>query len=367
MKITQIDVYQVNYKLLDEKYAWSRDQAVTSFISTIVRISTDEGLKGFAEVCPLGSAYMDAYAQGVPSGIKEIGPLLLGQDPCQINVINGLMDFALTGHNYIKSPLDIACWDILGQASSVPVCTLLGGRCVNSFPLYRAVSQGSAKQMADDVSRFREEGYRRFQLKVGGDPDEDIKRIKAVLKVIQTGDILVADANTGWLMHKAIRVVNALAGENLYIEQPCQTLEECLVVREHTRLPMVLDEVIKGIGPLLTAYNQRAMDVVNIKISRLGGLARARQMRDLCESLGVAMTLEDSWGGDITTAAIAHLVGSTRPEFYFTSTDFNSYNDVHLAEDAPKRKDGSLEVPSEPGLGIHVDEKKLGKPVLTLK
>lgn len=367
MKITQIDVYQVNYKLLDEKYAWSRGQAVTSFISTIVRISTDEGLKGFAEVCPLGSAYMDAYAQGVPSGIKEIGPLLLGQDPCQINVINGLMDSALTGHNYIKSPLDIACWDILGQASNVPVCTLLGGRCINSFPLYRAISQGSVEKMAGDVSRFREEGYRRFQLKVGGDPDEDIKRIKAVLKVIQTGDILVADANTGWLMHKAIRVVNALVGENLYIEQPCQTLEECLVVREHTRLPMALDEVIKGIGPLLTAYNQRAMDVVNIKISRLGGLARARQMRDLCESLGVAMTLEDSWGGDITTAAIAHLVGSTRPEFYFTSTDFNSYNDVHLAEDAPRRKDGSLEVPSEPGLGIHVDEKKLGKPVLTLK
>ena len=79
------------------------------------------------------------------------------------------------------------------------------------------------------------------------------------------------------------------------------------------------------------------------------------------------MTIEDSWGGDITTAAIAHLVGSTKPECYFTSTDFNSYNDVHLAEDAPMRKEGKLEVPSGPGPGIHVDEKKLGKPVLTLK
>ncbi|UCE21917.1 MAG: mandelate racemase, partial [Candidatus Aminicenantes bacterium] len=90
-------------------------------------------------------------------------------------------------------------------------------------------------------------------------------------------------------------------------------------------------------------------------------------MRDMCESLGIAMTLEDSWGGDITTATIAHLVGSTRSEFYFTSTDFNSYNDVHLAEDAPQRKKGSLDVPSGPGLGIHVDEKKLGKPVVTIK
>ena len=367
MKITRIDVYQVSYKLLDQKYAWSRGHAVTSFVSTIIKISTDEGLKGFAEVCPLGSAYMEAYARGVPSGVGEIGPLLLGQDPLQINVINNLMDSALSGHNYIKSPLDIACWDILGQAAGLPICTLLGGCFVSSFPLYRAISQGSSREMADDVVRFRDEGYRRFQLKVGGDPDKDVKRIKAVLKVIQPGDILVADANTGWLMHKALRVVNALEGEDLYIEQPCSTIEECLAVREHTNLPMVLDEVIKGIDSLMNAYNQRAMDVVNLKISRLGGLTRTKQIRDLCQSLGIAMTIEDSWGGDITTASIAHLVGSTQSEFYFTSTDFNSYNDVHLAEDAPMRKEGKLEVPSGPGLGISVDEKKLGKPVLTLK
>lgn len=367
MKIAQIDVYQVNYRLLDQKYAWSRGHEVTSFISTIVKISTDEGLSGFAEVCPLGSAYMEAYARGVPSGVGEIGPFLLGQDPRQINVINKLMDRTLSGHNYIKSPLDTACWDILGQAAGLSVCNLLGGCTVKSFHLYRAISQGSSEEMANDVARFRDEGYQRFQLKVGGEPDEDIKRIKAVLKVIQPGDTLVADANTGWLMHKALRVVNALKGEDLYIEQPCATIEECLAVREHTSLPMVLDEAIKGIDSLMNAYNQRAMDAVNLKISRLGGLTRTKQMRDLCESLGIAMTIEDSWGGDITTAAIAHLVGSTQPEFYFTSTDFNSYNDVHLAEDAPMRKEGKLDVPSKPGLGIHVEEKKLGKPVLTLK
>lgn len=367
MKITQIDVYQVDYKLLDQKYAWSRGHSVTSFVSTIVKVSTDEGLEGFAEVCPLGSAYMDAFARGIPSGIEEIGSLLIGKDPLQVNVINDLMDLALEGHNYIKSPLDIACWDILGQATGVPVCTLLGGRYVKDFPLYRAISQGSPQEMADDVFRFREEGYRRFQLKVGGNPDDDIERIKAVLKVIQKGDILVADANTGWLMHRAIRVVNALAGNELYVEQPCSTLEECLVVREHTQLPMVLDEVIKGIHFLLRAYDKRAMDVVNLKISRLGGLTKTKQMRDLCEALGIAMTIEDSWGGDITTATIAHLVGSTRTEFYFTSTDFNSYNDVHLAEDAPMRKEGTLEVPSKPGLGIQINTKMLGKPLLTIK
>ncbi|MFC2164127.1 cis-3-hydroxy-L-proline dehydratase [Acidobacteriota bacterium] len=367
MKINQIDVYQVDYKLLDEKYAWSRGQSVASFVSTIVKVSTDDGLVGYSEVCPLGSAYMEGFSGGVPSGIKQIGPLLIGMDPCQLNSIASTMDSALSGHNYVKSSLDIACWDILGQATGVPVATLLGGCYVSRFPLYRAISQGSADHMRDDVVHYRDKGYRRFQLKVGGDPDEDIKRTKAVLEVIQPGDVLVADANTGWITRHALRVVNALEGEDVYIEQPCVSLEECLVVRERTRLPFVLDEIIKDVDSLLRAYNQRAMDVVNIKISRVGGLTKAKQLRDLCESLGIAMTLEDSWGGDITTATIAHLVGSTKSEFYFTSTDFNSYNDVHIAADAPRIRDGYLDVPSGPGLGIHVDEKALGDPVLTLK
>ena len=367
MKITQIDVFQVHYRLLDHKYSWSRGQSVEAFVSNIIRISTDEDITGFGEVCPLGSAYMEAYARGVPSGIAEVGPSLLGQDPLQLNKINSLMDHALSGHSYIKSPLDIACWDILGQATGVPVATMLGGRCVEDYPLYRAISQRSAEGMDEDVARFREEGYRRFQMKVGGDPDDDIARIKSVLKIIQPGDVLVADANTGWIPRHAVRVVNAVAGDDLYIEQPCISLDECLIVRDHTNLPMVLDEVIKGVESLIKAWQQRAMDVVNIKISRVGGLTRAKQARDLCESFGIAMTLEDSWGGDITTATIAHLVGSTRPDFYFTSTDFNSYNDLRLAEDAPRRDNGRLKVPTAPGLGIHVDEKALGEAVLTVK
>jgi len=79
------------------------------------------------------------------------------------------------------------------------------------------------------------------------------------------------------------------------------------------------------------------------------------------------MTIEDSWGGDITTATIATLAGSTRPESLFTSTDFNSYIDVTLAPDAPSRKEGMLSVPSKPGLGITVNEKLLGVPLLKME
>jgi L-alanine-DL-glutamate epimerase-like enolase superfamily enzyme len=366
MRINRIDVYQISYALHDKTYAWSGGHSVSTFLSNIIKISTDDGVNGFGEVCPLGSAYMDAYARGVPAGIEELGPTLLGQDPTRIRTINALMDAALGGHSYVKSPLDIACWDILGRITGKPISALLGGRWVEEFPLYRAISQRSPEEMANDVARYRSEGYRKFQLKVGGDPDVDIERIKLVLKVLRPGDVLVADANTGWQPHQAIRVLNALAADDFYVEAPCPSYEECLVVRQHTTLPLVLDELITGVGPFLRAYRDGAMDVVNIKISRVGGLTKALQLRNLCESLGIVMTIEDSWGGDITTTTIAHLAGSTRPEFLFSSTDFNSYIDVRLADDAPWRKEGRLAVPAGPGLGITIDEKRLGRPVLTM-
>jgi L-alanine-DL-glutamate epimerase-like enolase superfamily enzyme len=367
MKITQIDLYAVAYGLRDRAYSWSGGHSVSSFLSSIVKISTDEGISGYGEVCPLGSGYMEAHARGVPAGVAELGAALLGQDPRRIKAINATMDSLLGGHHYVKSPLDVACWDITGKTAGLSVATLLGGLYVDDYPLYRAISQRSAEEMAGDVMRYRAEGYRKFQLKVGGDPNDDIKRIKAVRSVLEPADVLVADANTGWLPHQAIRVVNAIADEDVYVEQPCPTLQECLAVRDHTRLPMVLDELITGVSQFLRAYERRAMDVVNIKISRVGGLSKAKLIRDLCESLGIAMTIEDSWGGDVTTATIAHLAGSSRPQFLFSSTDFNSYVDVSIADDAPKRKDGRLAVPAGPGLGIHVDDQKLGAPVLTVR
>jgi cis-L-3-hydroxyproline dehydratase len=165
-------------------------------------------------------------------------------------------------------------------------------------------------------------------------------------------DRLVADANTGWTQHEAIRVARAVRDLDVYIEQPCLTYEECLAVRRNTHLPFVLDESIDAVDVLLRAKNDLAMDVANLKISKLGGLTKARQVRDLCVSMGYAMTLEDSWGGDITTAAIAHFAHSTPEAFRFTSTDFNSYNTVSNADGAPQRENGFMKAGLAPGLGV---------------
>ena len=364
MKITRILAYRVELPLHETTYQWSGGKSVTVFDSTIVRVETDAGITGHGEVCPLGPFYLPAYAEGVRAGLRELGPHLIGEDPRELMKLNRKMDAAMKGHPYVKSGVDIACWDILGQSCGMPVCELLGGRYGEDVHLYRAISQESPEEMAAKVAGYRAEGYRRFQLKVGGDPDTDIARIFAVAEKLQPGDRLVADANTGWVQHEAVRVAKAVRDVDVYIEQPCLTYEECLAVRRQIPHPFVLDENIDDLGILLRAKADLAMDVVNLKISKLGGLTKIRQARDLCVSMGIAMTLEDSWGSDIATAAIAHLAHSTPTEFLFTTTDFNSYVTVSTADGAPLRKQGRMAASKSPGLGIAPKMDVLGEPVV---
>ena len=367
MKITGITAYQVDLPLCEGSYHWSGGKSVSVFDSTVVRIDTDEGITGWGEVCPLGPFYLPAYGKGVRSGLSELGPHLIGKSPVRLSKLNRFMDQAMKGHAYVKSGIDMACWDILGKMTSQPVGELLGGRYDDDIILYRAISQESPEAMAGKVSGYRDEGYRRFQLKVGcHDVDLDIARIHAVAAELKPGDILVADANTGWLKHEALRVCQGVRDVDVYIEQPCESYEECRAVRERWHGPFVLDENIDGMNPLLRGHADQAMDVVNIKISKFGGLTKARQARDLCVELGIAMTIEDSWGGDIVTAAISHLAQSTPPEMRFTSTDFNSYVTVSIADGAPSRVDGKMTASDKPGLGIEPRMEVLGDPLVDI-
>ena len=367
MRITQVRVFQVDLPLHEGRYAWSGGKSVDVFDSTLVALDTDEGLTGWGEVCPLGPVYLPAYAAGARGGLAELGPQLLGLDPTQPGTLNAAMDRAFKGHAYVKSAVDIAAWDLLGKVAGRPVASLLGGRYGEAVALYRAISQDTPEAMAGRVAGYRAEGYRRFQLKVGGDPDTDIERIRAVRAVLEPGDVLVADANTGWLQHQALRVVRAVRDVDVYIEQPCLSYEECLVVRHATDHPFVMDECIHDLPTLLRAARDGAADVVNLKISKVGGLSRIRLLRDTCVELGIAMTLEDSWGGDVVTAAIAHLAHSTPEAFRFSATDFNSYVTRRIAQGAPQRRDGFMAASEGPGLGVEPLPEVLGEPVLTIR
>ncbi len=363
IRISKIEIFQVDLPLAEGRYSWSGGNFVEVFDSTIAAVSTETGLVGYGEVCPLGPAYLPAFAEGARAAIAQLAPALIGLDPRELAVINDRMDGTLRGHAYAKSAIDMACWDLLGKTTGLPLVTLLGGRRGGTFPLYRAISQESPSEMAGKIERYRSEGYTKFQLKVGGDPDTDIDRIQTVVRAKRPGEVVIADANTGWTQHDAIRIAHAIRDLDVYLEQPCRSYRECLAVRAHTDRPFILDEVIDSVDTLVEGVADRAMDVINLKISKVGGLTKARQIRDLAVSLGVALTIEDTWGGDITTAAIAHLAHSTPEQYLFSSTDFNSYVTVSTAEGAPQREAGRMAASGLPGLGITPRPEILGKAV----
>jgi L-alanine-DL-glutamate epimerase-like enolase superfamily enzyme len=277
------------------------------------------------------------------------------------------MNARLRGHEYAKSALDVACWDAFGRLVGKPVAALLGGALQDELPLYVAIPLGAPERMGEFVVRERSAGIRNFQAKLGADPAEDAERVAAVLAVTEPGDAVIGDANGGWRRQDAIMAARLLEGSQRFrLEQPCPTLEECLAVRRLTTLPMVLDEVIVDLPTLARAASLDAMDQVNLKISRVGGLLPARLMRDTAVALGIRLMIEDSWGGDVVTAAVAHLAAGTPPDALFAVSFMNDWTMEHIAGYEPRSHRGFGPVPDGPGLGIEVDVSGLGAPLFTV-
>lgn len=365
MRIVGIDVFSYDLRYAHGTYVMSEGREVTRLPSTVVRVRTDAGIEGWGEACPLGGTYLPAFAGGVRAALAELAPALLGADPRDLAAVNARMDGTLRGQAAAKSPLDIACWDVLGRVAGLPLATLLGGLRNETFALYVAVPLAAPEEMAEHARARYAEGIRRFQVKVGNDPHEDVARTRAVLDATPDDTLVIADANCGWRRHDAIVAARLLDGlDRLLLEQPCPTLDECLEVRRHTTLPMVLDEVIVDLQALVAAVRERGVDAINLKIGRVGGLTRARVLRDACEQLGIRVTIEDAWGGDIVTATVSHLAASTDPETLLNVSFFNDWTLDHVAGRQPRSLNGAGSAPTGAGLGIDVDAELLGEPVM---
>jgi L-alanine-DL-glutamate epimerase-like enolase superfamily enzyme len=363
-----VDVFGYRLTYVHGEYVMSRGRRIAELDSTVVRITTEDGVEGFGEVCPLGPAYLPQHADGARAALREIAPAVLGLSVENLAAVNVALDGALAGHGYAKSALDIACWDAYGKIVGRPVHQLLGGLLSERFPLYFAVPLGPVDEMAAYVAARRAEGIHRFQLKLGADPLEDAARATRVVEEMGDDDIVVVDANGGWGIQDGVIAARALEPlPRLFLEQPCATLEECLVVRERTTLPMVLDESIFDVHSLLRAHAARAMEAINLKVSKVGGLTAARLIRDLAQALGLRLTIEDTWGGDLVTAAVAHLAASTRPDALFTVSFMNDWTNEHVAGHEPRSSNGFGAAPMAPGVGVDVDAAMLGEPLFEIR
>ncbi|HEV8402068.1 MAG TPA: enolase C-terminal domain-like protein [Candidatus Limnocylindrales bacterium] len=364
--IDRVEVYGYDLTYAHGDYVMSSGRVVNVLPSTVVRVSTRGGVEGFGESCPLGRTYLPAFGEGARAALHELAPALIGVDAANLAAVGRAMDATLRGHEYAKSAVDVACWDILGKIAGLPVATLLGGALQAELPLYVAIPLGPPDEMAAFVERERAGGIHHFQLKLGDRPERDVDRVSAVHAVTGPEDAIIGDANGGWRRQDAIIAARLLAGfDRLRLEQPCPTLEECLAVRRLSTLPFVLDEIITDLPTLARAVALDAMDHVNLKIGRVGGLTKARLMRDAAIELGLTLTIEDSWGGDLVTAAVSHLAAGVPTAQLFAASYMNDWTVEHVAGYQPRSRAGRGPVPDRPGLGVDVDLHRLGAPLFT--
>jgi len=367
MKIKQVDVYQKTYTMAAGKFVISGGKVATAQDSTIVRIETDDGHVGWGEQCVFSPSYLIAHGEGARAALSLLAPAVLGLDPRTPEFVFDVMERTMKGHHYAKGAIDIACWDLFGQSTNMAISDLLGGTYRTEIPLYAPISMATPVEMKEDCIKWKSKGYTRFQMKVGGDYTTDLKRVEECLSVLDGAERVIFDANGNWTQHEAVQIVAALDGLKIYIEQPCATMEESARVKARARHPFILDESLLTTSDVLRAYEMNAMDAVMLKISRFGGISPVKKARDLAMSLGLGLTIEDSGGGAVITAAMAHLSAST-PDRYFLNGFFTgSMVKERVSDWGCKNEAGFGYLPKGKGLGIAVNEEILGKPVATYR
>jgi len=363
MKIKRIDVFQKNYTMAAGKFVISGGKVATTQDSTIVRVEADNGLVGWGEQCVFSPGYLIAHGEGARAALSLLAPAVIGLDPRTPEHVYEVMERTMKGHYYAKSAIDIACWDLFGKATAMQVSDLLGGTQRREIPVYAPISMASPEEMKEDCEKWKSKGYKRFQMKVGGDYSTDLKRVESCLSVIDGAERVIFDANGNWTQHEATQIVAALDGLKIYVEQPCATMEESAKVKARARHPFILDESLLTSSDILRGHELNAMDAVMLKISRFGGITPVKKARDLSMQLGFALTIEDSGGGDIITAAMAHLSASTPERFFFNGFFTGSMVKERLTEWGCKISNGLGELPQGSGLGIEVDGNVPGKSV----
>lgn len=363
MKIQRISVFRVELPL-SHPYRLSGGRLLFERLdSTFVRIDTDDGHFGWGEGCPWGSTYLPAFPAGIRAGIAELVPALIGLDPRRTDVVNAAMDMALPGHLYAKSALDQACWDIFGRSVNLPVYELLGGGTDEDVTIQSSIGQDTPEAMVADILRHHELGYRVHSPKIGSDVEGDVARIRAIADGLPAGDSVTFDANRAMLPDQVIRVMRQTDDVDAYFEQPCETYDECLQVRRATTQPIILDEIVVDYADVVRAQRDQACEAIGLKIERVGGLTKARRIRDFCVETGIRMNIEATGGSVLADTVAVHLAQATPRRAQRATWLCHEMLTVDPCEGGARNLGGHTRAPDRAGFGVEPRPDALGEPV----
>jgi len=363
MKITRISVFQVDLPL-EHPYWLSGGRLKFDVLdATFVKIETDAGITGWGEGTPWGHTYVPAHGPGIRASIETMAPFVLGLDPRRVLDVERAMDMSLPGHLYAKGPIDMACWDIAGQAAGLSIADLMGGGSRTPRPIASSVGAKSVEETREVIARYRARGYIAHSVKIGGDVARDIARIRDVESLKQPGDIILYDVNRGWTRAQALQVMTATQDLAVMFEQPCESLDDIAAIATKHAVPVSVDESLVTLQDATRIAREGLAEVFGIKLNRVGGLTKAARMRDIAIAHGIDMFVMATGGSVLADTEALHLA-ATIPDAHchavWACQDMIT-KDIARGR-GPRNIDGHLHLPEAPGLGVHPDENTLGDP-----
>jgi muconate cycloisomerase len=330
--------------------------------NVLVRIETDDGVIGWGEAASAPSMTGESV-ESMMAAVRYLEPYVKAGALEDIDGALSRMDRALYGNHAAKSAIEIALHDALGKARGKPVYELLGEKRRGRVPLICMLASSNIDIDVADAKRGKAEGYVAFKVKVGtGDPLVDAERTRRVCESIRNGVLISADANQGWSTGEAIRYVQALEGAGLdFFEQPVMghDLEGMARVASASSIAIACDEGVHSLDDLRRHHDLHAARGASLKTVKLGGVKGVSDAALLCEELGMKVNLAGKVAeSGIASAALLHLAAAVPSIEWAVSPTSPMLTEDVLAKPLTFRA-GHAEVPSGPGLGIEVDEKRV--------
>ncbi len=360
MKITRVEA--IPYAIPYRKPLRFASGEIHAAEHVLVRVHTDDGLIGQADAPPRPFTYGETQASVRSIVADHFGPALLGISALEREVVHARLHRTV-GNPVAKAAIDMALWDIIGQALGVSVTELLGG-FTDRMRVSHMVGFAPPGEMVAEAERMRDElGITTFKVKVGRNPiDDDVTACRALREALGSDVELYIDGNRGWTASDAARALRRMADlDLLFAEELCpadDVLGRRWLVSQST-IPMFADESVARPGEVTRELLAGAATGISLKPSRTG-FTTSQRLVGLCEGLGVEVVI-----GNQIDSQIGSLCAATfGAAFELTSrragelSNFLDMTDDLLAEPLVIER-GNLLLRQRPGLGLEIDDEKL--------
>jgi len=358
-QIEDVELYPFNLPLIEPfRVALG---TITNAANVLVRLRTRDGIVGWGEACPLAFITGETQATDLAVG-KDLANFVRGRDPFTLGAIVAELDGFTPSSSSMKAALEMAVWDICGKVAGQPVYKLLGGYR-DSFETDITIGIDSPAEMANKATKYVQDGFKTLKIKLGDGPELDTQRMKAIREAIGYGIKLRTDANQGWT---AADTVHALRMMEKYQMQVCEQpvpywdLAGLKYSRDHSPTPIMADESVHSPHDAMAVVRENAVDCINIKLMKAGGLLRGAQIATIAASAGVTCMVGCMEETRIGLTAGAHLVASQKNIVYADLDSFMEFS-VDPVLGGMQVKGGVVTLPSAPGLGVDVDPAFLSK------